>query len=246
MQHDKKQLEVLLIQYFRENYIDFPKGKLKPSESPDFIVQMKSKHFLGIELTRLTPTVVDYHDENNLAHISIREEIVVLSRDLFEQNSDLRLFVKFLFSEIKLIPTGSQISVAVQVVNLIRKAVENKNADAFFKETIPNAKLPIGLESILIINHPAMTDSIWERANNFGVSFDVMSDLQRVIQKKDEKLRIYHRQQLNYYWLLVTTDRLRGIKNFNLPESIMNHTFKSRFQKVFLFDLIKARIFELE
>ena len=41
MQADKKQIEILLIDYFREYYEEFPKGKVVPSESPDFIVKMK-------------------------------------------------------------------------------------------------------------------------------------------------------------------------------------------------------------
>ncbi len=55
MQVDKKQMEVLLIDYFRECYKEFPKGKVVPSESPDFLVKMKNTHLLGIELTRLNP-----------------------------------------------------------------------------------------------------------------------------------------------------------------------------------------------
>ena len=55
MQHDKKQLEILLMQYFRESYSNFPKGLVTPFESPDFIVSFKNHHLLGIELTRLFP-----------------------------------------------------------------------------------------------------------------------------------------------------------------------------------------------
>lgn len=246
MQPDKKQLEILLVNYFRVCYEFFPKGQLNPSESPDFIIKMKNRHELGIELTRLTPAVIYYHDENNLAHISVREEIIGLSKDLFEQNSSLKLFVKILFSEEELISAESQISVAVRVVNLIRKAVRNQSGESFFKESITGEMLPGGIDEILIVNHPVMQISAWERANNLGISNDVVYDIRRAIQKKDEKLhRLYQRQRLNYYWLLITTDRLHGVKSFNLPEKIMNHEFYSEFQHVFLFDLIKASVFQL-
>jgi len=246
MQPDKKQLEILIVNYFRVCYEDFPKGQLKPSESPDFILKMKNRHETGIELTRLTPAIVDYHDENKLAHINVREEIVGLSKDLFEQNSTLKLFVKFLFSEEKLISKERQMSVAVQAVNLIRKAVRNKSSDGFFRESIHSEVLPDGLDEILIVNHPVMQISAWERANNLGVSNDVVEDIRRAIRKKDEKLhRLYQKQRLNYYWLLITADRLHGVKTFNLPEKIMNHEFHSEFQHVFLFDLIKAGVFQL-
>ena len=245
MQPDKKQLEILLIQYFREIYDDFPKGQVNPSESPDFIVKMKNQHELGIELTRLNPVNKNDPDEIQLEQIQIREKIIEVSRNLFEQSSDFKLFVKFLFTENKVIPMEKQILTSVQTVDLIRKKVKNKNKKSFFRESVSGEILPGGLEEILIVNHPVMQISAWEQANNLGISNDVVSDIRYAIHKKDEKLRLYQKQRLNYYWLLITTDRLRGVKSFNLPDKIMNHEFKSDFQQVFLFDLIKSEIYRL-
>ncbi|HSH19657.1 MAG TPA: hypothetical protein VLA03_04355, partial [Draconibacterium sp.] len=237
--------EILLIQYFRECYADFPKGILKPSESPDFIVQMKNNHDLGIELTRLNPANAEPPDDKDFYKIETRKRLIERTKELFEQTSQLKLFVKFLFSENHQINSDQEIMIAVQLVNEIRKAVQNKNGDAFFKETIPDSKLPKGLESVLIVNHPVMEISVWERANNLGVSNNVVDDIRKSIHKKDEKLGLYQKQRLNYYWLLVFTDRLRGVKNYNLANKIINHKFESRFQQVFLFDLIKSEIYRL-
>ena len=245
MQPDKKELEILLINYFRNYYEDFPKGQLIPSESPDFILKMKNQHELGIELTRLNAVNKSTFDDNQLAQILVRDNIIGLSRDLFEQNSDFKLFVKFLFSEDKIILKEKQILIAVQTANLVRQVVKNKSSDSFFKESIAVNQLPDELDEILIINHPAMQISAWERANNLGISNDVVFDIRHAIHKKDEKLRLYQKQRLNYYWLLITIDRLRGVKNFNLPNKIMNHEFQSNFQQVFLFDLIKSDIYRL-
>ncbi len=245
MQPDKKELEILLVNYFRNCYEDFPKGQITPSESPDFIIKMKNQHELGIELTRLNPVNKSISNETQLAQIQVRDEIIGLSRDLFEQNSDLKLFVKFLFSEDKKILKENQMLIAAQIANIVRQIVKNKSADSFFKESVAGNQLPGGLDEILIINHPAMHISAWERANNLGISNDVVFDIRHTIHKKDEKLRLYQKQRLNYYWLLITTDRLRGVKNYNLPDKIMNHEFKSNFQQVFLFDLIKSDIYRL-
>lgn len=246
MQPDKKQLEILLVHYFRACFEEFPKGQLSPSESPDFIVKMKNGYEIGIELTRLNPASRNIPDGKQLAQIQVREQIIRLSQDLFEKTSPLKLFVKFLFSDSKEISEERQMSVAVQSVNLIRKAVFRKSSDSFFRELIPAGVLPEGLDGILIVNHPVMEIAAWERANELGVSNDVVNDIRQSIQKKDEKLlRIYQKQRLNYYWLLITTDRLHGLKSFNLPEKIRNHEFHSEFQHVFLFDLIKPGIFQL-
>jgi hypothetical protein len=245
MQPDKKELEVLLINYFKTFYENFPKGQLSPSESPDFIIKMKNRHELGIELTRLNPVNKTVLNENQMAQILIREEIISVSLVLFEQGSDFKLFVKFIFAESKIILKEKNILTSVQAVDLIRKKIKNKSKDSFFRESISGDCLPDGLEEILIVNHPIMQNSVWERANNLGVSNDVVFDIRYAIHKKDEKLRLYQKQRLNYYWLLITTDRLRAVKNFNLSDKILNHTFKSNFQKVFLFDLIKSEIYQL-
>ena len=245
MQPDKKQLEILLVNYFSECYDDFPRGKLMPSESPDFIVKMRRRRELGIELTRLNPVNKTDLTIDKLAQIRIWDEIVTVSCELFEQHSGLKLFVKFLFSEDK-IGDERKIAVSVQMANLIRIMVKNKKKENFFSEKIPSEILPKGLKDILIVNHPTMEISAWERANNLGVSNDMVDDIRRAIHKKDEKLlRLYQKQRLNFYWLLIFTDRLRGATKFNLGQKIMNNEFNSEFQHVFLFDLIKASVFQL-
>jgi hypothetical protein len=245
MQPDKKQLEILLINYFRECYDNFPKGKLSPSESPDFIVKMRNRRELGIELTRLNPVNKTDLTEDKLTQIRIWDEVVAVSCELFEQHSALKLFVKFLFSE-DAIGEDRKIAVSVQAANLIRNTIKNKRKESFFRENIPSEFLPKGLTEILIVNHPIMEISAWERSNNLGVSSNMVDDIRRTIHKKDEKLlRLYQKQRLNFYWLLITTDRLRGATKFNLGEKIMNHEFHSEFQHVFLFDLIKSKIFQL-
>lgn len=245
MQPEKKQLEVLLMNYFRECNPDFPKGRLVSSESPDFILTLKSRNNLGIELTRLNPLNAKEPDNNELSKNKIRERIIESAKELFEGTSSLKMFVKFLFSDKEEITEERELSVSVQLANLVRQAVASKNPQAFFRESVADEALPYGLEALLIVHHPGLKVSFWERSNNLGVSEDVVADIREAIHKKDEKLLHYQKQRLNYYWLLITTDRLRGVKNYNLPNKIMNHTFHSRFQHVFLFDLIKSDVFQL-
>lgn len=245
MQPAKKQLEIVLMNYFMEFYPDFPKGSLLPTESPDFILTFKNRHQLGIELTRLNPGNAAPPDAAHLRKIEFREHLIGIVRDLFEHNNAHNLFVKFLFSEKKSIDRENEISVAVRVANLIRMAVGKKKEQRFFRILIESSELPEGLDGLLIVNHPALNISFWERSNNLGVSNNVVDDIRMAIHKKDEKLRLYRKQRLNYYWLLITTDRLRGVKSFNLPNKIMNHKFHSNFQRVFLFDLIKSNVFQL-
>lgn len=245
MQPEKKQLEVLIMDYFRENYVDFPKGKIFSTESPDFTINMKNYRILGIELTRLNPGNAQLPNEQELTAIRFREQIIQNAQSLFEQKSNLKLFVKFLFSDKQRISPERELMITVQTVNAIRNTIQNKRANSFFKVSINKNSLPEGIDDILIVFHPGMETSIWERSNNLGISTDVVDDLKRAIHKKDEKLRLYQKNRLNYYWLLITTDRLRSTKSVNLSNKILNYKFESRFQQVFLFDLMKSDIYQL-
>lgn len=245
MQPEKKQLEVLLMHYFRECHAEFPGGQLISSESPDFILKLKTKLRIGIEITRLNPLNAKVPELSLLEQQKIQDRIIESARLLFLQSSSLKLFVKFLFADSIPIEEEREISVTVGLADAIRKTVQQRKTNGFFYLSVSDKLLPAGIEGILIVYHPSMKVSIWERSNNLGVSEDVVSDLRQSILKKDEKLLLYQRQNLNFYWLIIITDRLRGVKNYNIHDKIMNHVFESRFQHVFLFDLVKSTVYNL-
>ncbi|MFV0266809.1 MAG: hypothetical protein ACK5HT_06705 [Draconibacterium sp.] len=245
MQELKKQLEVLLAGYFRECCADFPKGKMEASESPDFIVKLKNSHRLGIELVRLNPGSADVPDEREAEQNIILEELIDDARELFEQNSEVKLFVKFLFNKKHPPSPETSLVTVARAVNAIRNSIRGKKPGNLFYLVIPKEKLPEGLDEILVAHHPGLEASVWERSNNLGISKNVIHDILKSIEKKEEKLRLYKKQRLESYWLLITTDRLRGQRNYNIRNQIANQNFQSDFEGVFLFDLFRSHVFRL-
>ncbi len=205
MQANKKQLEILLIEYFRTCFSDFPKGMLVPSESPDFIVHFKNHHRLGIELTRLNPANAESISVLQSEQQKSEDNVVSISKTVFESQSAAKLFVKFLFSKKYTIEKQREMALAVRLSSVIRQKVNKMNCNSFFTIHLSRPELPVEIDKVLIINHPGMSMSVWERSNNLGVSVDVVDDIRSSIVKKDEKLRIYQKQRLNYYWLLIFT-----------------------------------------
>ncbi|MCK3686019.1 hypothetical protein [Maribellus sp. YY47] len=245
MQELKKQLEVLLASYFRECSDDFPNGKMEASESPDFIVKLKNSHRLGIELVRLNPGSAVPLDESEAEQNAVQEELVDDARELFEQNSNEKLFVKFLFNKKHPLSAERSLAVAVRAVTAIRTSIRNRNMRTLFYLVIPTEQLPEGIDEILVLHHPGLETSVWECSNNLGISRNVVEDIQNSIEKKEEKLRLYKKRQLESYWLLITTDRLRGQRNYNIRNQIANQNFHSGFDGVFLFDLFRSHVFRL-
>ncbi|HYQ59284.1 MAG TPA: hypothetical protein VEP89_18200 [Draconibacterium sp.] len=245
MQEEKKQLEVLLVNYFRDCYTDFPKGKIIPSESPDFVVKIKNKHQLGIELTRLNPVNAVPHTNEQLAENQFREALIDEMRELFEAGSDEKLFVKFRFSDQHKINPERELMVRVETVALIRATCAQQGNKGFYHITLTGPDLPARIEHVMIANHPELKTSVWELSNNLGISNNVVDDIRKAIHKKDEKLRLYQKQRLNQYWLLITTDYLRADKNINLLNKVQREQFQSRYQQVFMLDLIRAKVLPL-
>lgn len=245
MQELKKEIEILLAEYFRAKYPEFPKGKLVPSESPDFIVNLKNAHHLGIELTRLNPANAPEKTTERKETIEFREAFIEGVRELFERQSEQKLFVKFLFSERYPLKPEAELQAMALCNRAIRNAASSEKRNGFFRTSVSKKDLPSGIDEVLIMHHHQLSESVWERSNNLGVSADVIDDLRKAIRKKDDKLRIYRKQHLDKYWLLITTDRLRGTKSINLPNQVMNHSFHSEFNQVLLFDLMKGKVYEL-
>jgi len=241
----KKQIERLLAEGFRNYYPDFPKGKLAASESPDFILRTKSNHYLGIELTRLHPEFSGNLSEEDKKRKKREEEMVDSAREIFSYSCDSPLFVKILFSPEQGINDEKVLTTAAQAVQVIRKSTPGKTGKSFSSQLVTGEQLPTGINSILILHHPELEVPVWERANNLGISDNIVNDIRFSIHKKDEKLRLYHKQRLHLYWLLVIADRLEGISSYNLENKLMNHSFHSGFQHVFLYELMKERVIRL-
>lgn len=237
----KKKLEWLLVDYFKEVYTDFPKGRLTENESPDFLLTVNNKFTIGIELTRLYPESGKAFSQNEQEQVGTRIQLIDTARNYFEKKSTLKCFVKFLFSS-DINPEPERVlSRSVKISGIISEGVKGFNPDSFNMAAIIKG-LPPGIEVILVLYRPGMEYSVWEPANNLGISANLLDDIKFSIRKKDDKLKLYRKQQLNEYWLLITTDKLRQKKAVNVDNLMLNVEFESQFKKVFIMELVTGNV----
>ena len=104
------------------------------------------------------------------------------------------------------------------------KIIASESPDFILK---PNRKRTIGIELIQLFPNKNLLESI-----------------QAAIEKKEEKLRLYQKKILENYWLIITTDSLHSFK-FNIQNLIDKSEFDSKYDRVFLFEVAKNKIFEL-
>lgn len=144
-QNKKKQEEKNFLTYFSHAYPDFPNGKIKNSESPDFIIPVSRKYKVGIELTRLTQ--------------------------------------------------------------------KSSEEDEFAICQVP----PLSKEYLI-----------------------------EKIQTKEEKLPLYQKKKLNELWLILIADTFEQSTSFNIRNQIEAWNIQSRFDKVFLFEVMSNIAYEIK
>lgn len=86
---NQKEEENLVMQFFRDNYSDFPKCRVIQSESPDFILKINPKKSIGVELTQMAPKADSLFER--------------IDASLINKNDKLRLYQKKNFQAIWLV-----------------------------------------------------------------------------------------------------------------------------------------------
>ncbi len=238
----KKSLERLLLDLFLEGYPGLLKGKLVATESPDFILTTSPRVSIGIELTRLYPESRMQQTLNDQILLDTQDQLVRNTQKLFEEKSARKCFCKVAFAEGGIIMQERMLSLSVRLMRVISEKIEQLRPGSAGKVLVER-NLPEGIQSVLVLTHPGLTWSVWERSGNLGISMHLAEDIQGSITKKEEKLKLYIRQNLNEYWLLITTDKLRQQKPVNIPNLFQNRNFHSGFHKVFILELLSRKVF---
>lgn len=116
------------------------------------------------------------------------------------------------------------------------KIVSSESPDFILKIT---RKKAIGIELIQLFSPKGKTAKEEFTRENF------IKNLKHALAKKEEKLRLYQKNILGNYWLLISTESLRSA-SFNIHNLIEKIDFESSFDKVFLFDSTSEKIYYLK
>lgn len=236
----KKQSEINYLNFFRERFPDFPKGKLVAGESPDFMVRSAGGNHTGIEITSL------YRNHSNLLHDkpeqAIYARLLEKTRELTERFVSEPLTVKMLIGPYPRISDAHILSLAARTSVAIRENLPTANQPV---EVTGSRRLSPPVRGVVVECNGWKTVSDWEVLLPLGMDHDIIHDLVAVIDKKEEKLPLYYSSGISECWLLILCDHLMTERNINIYNKLSLHPFRSAFQKVFLLEIMKAGYIEL-
>jgi hypothetical protein len=238
---ENKAREKLFVELFKSAYANFPAGEIiadKEQERPDVIVATPVGK-IGIEITSL-------HDGKLKRIESECEKAVLAARRIYEKQGLPKLHV----------------SVHIGGENSFNRATRNKFANAIAGLVAANVpppgkyvavendfndpvRFPYEIDSIYIYQYSWSDENNWTAPSAGFYREHFVEELQRVISEKDSKLSGYM-PDCKEQWLLVVAENSSPSTFFDPSEKTVNHNYKSAFDKIFVMELFKVKVFELK
>lgn len=210
-----------------------PVGQPKKTTHPDFIIRT-SDGVLGIELTQLYKTGQNYNSQPRQIE-AFREKIVSLAKDIYSSKNAAPPDVGVLFSEIAL--TDAKVT-ARKLVAVIEKLASGDEAQCVV--THDEMDMPQEFSIIRFNRVPSHVNCLWTVVQSGWIPDLDKSTIQTAISKKNEKIAQY-RKYADELWLLLVMDQIYLSSSFQIPDSIIAHTYDSAFNKTILFSCIDKK-----
>jgi len=104
-------------------------------------------------------------------------------------------------------------------------------------------KHTIGIELTSILKHRHETDV---GGNHLETPELVPEIIEKTIQIKENKLVRYRQKKLDEIWLIIEVQNIMNNTSFNISNKLNNWNFISEFNKIYLFESVNKKVFELK
>lgn len=246
-QEKKDKKEWAVINMFRQCYSSFPLGALEKSEAPDFLLRMDDR-LLGIELTELK-----YEREDKLfnlrAHEDFLNSLMEDAQRIVEANCRFQLIVEVLFSDeisptVLLVDDEARLLIRQGLAESIAKIVEENIPEGTGVRYVVDRSSKYGyhalhpkIQSISIQNVTGRwLEGLWYAAISTKVKPLTISSVSQRLVAKNGKLKKY--LPCDEQWLVIIQNSFLMSSSYNTltAKSALEHTYRSDFDKVFVFE----------
>lgn len=236
MASQKKNIEKIHFEYFKERCIELPEGILDDDrENPDFLIK-HSKGILGIEHTQLFK--IKKHPNAPQALEAFRNQIIESSRNICEKDTP-PLYVQVWFNFNQRVPLNRKKEIqriSMSLAEFVKKW-HKENPNEFFQEF----RNPNEISEVyqMIITHigdgwAGLPNHRWTVEAPAVVYNFTIEHIQNCITEKNDRYEDYIKS-CNNCWLLITFNAFKNSQSFEMPKQI-NHKFESKFERIFILD----------
>ncbi len=229
------------IELFKGAYPNFPAGKIiadENQERPDAIV-VTDQGKVGIEITSL-------HDDKLKRRESECEKAVLEARKIYEKLKLPKLHVSVHIGGENSFNRTNRERFATAIANLVAANVPPPGKYVAVKNDFNDpARFPYEIDSIYIYQYSWPDENNWTAPSAGLYRENFVDELQNVISEKDLKLNGYM-PDCKEQWLLVVAENSSPSTFFDPSEITVSHSYKSAFDKVFVMELFRVKLFELK
>jgi len=143
-------------------------------------------------------------------------------------------------------PKGRIIDTAEKIAVDIRNHSMGIDRKSIFQINIQNPIAKDHVDLIQGIYHPNVTTSYWGTAGGYFVPPLSREYLIQKIRSKEDKLPLYQKKKLSKLWMIIVTDSFQRSTAFNIDNQIEAWYIESRFDKVFLFEVIGNNVYVIK
>jgi hypothetical protein len=237
---ENKARERRIIELFKSALAYFPEGEIfagEEQERPDAVVATP-RGKIGIEITSL-------YDNELKRKESECEKAVAAARLLYEKQGLPALHVSVHIGGENSFNRASRERFASAIVGLVAANVPPPGKYVALENDFNNPKqFPYEIDCIHIYRYSWPDKNNWTAPSAGFYREHFIEELQRVISDKDAKLGGYM-PDCKEQWLLVVAENSSPSTFFDPSKETVSHIYESAFDKVFVMELFKVKVFEL-
>lgn len=238
LRKEKERLEYMFgiefLKKFDESLVPFS----RKDESPDIIISSKR---VGLEITQLSNSI-----NNGISRMQLEgswDSLIENLRIKWKEKHMPGCHVSLTFIRSKHIPKKDINKVSDEIIEFIKGFIPKIGNCYYSKDgeyEMPSYLLSFRIERILNYKKGIFT------FGDFIFSPDLeFKTIERAIKKKD-KLRNEYLKKCDNIWLLLVAYGGRASGDFVIKENLINHEYLFGFDKVFLFDAIPKKYWQLK
>ena len=215
-------------------------GSITDYEEPDFLL-IESK-LIGIEVTQ----IFSEPSNDQIKRIRIEggwDDVLELALKNWLESGKPKVDVRITFKDTIHMPKISKEGIANELVALIEKYLPNPGESFWSPDDIIG--LPHGIVEFHIHRDNGILTSAWRYHDSAWTSQLTSELVQKAITKKEGDRNNYL-QSCDKIWLLLVLYGRRPSGSFIIPENVHQEKYQFEFDKVFLFDSLPKKFWELQ
>ena len=240
---DKKQRERIHIERFLGANSSLPGGTIEDSERADFLLHT-DQGVIGIEVTRVVAES-ELDGTIPMEQDSLQDRVLTGVKKCLDDVKARSAIVSVFFDDSVKITKASVDNIARRISKLVSdgiRTLEDSDYDSFSisdEELLPEEILEI------LIYAGSTLKSFSVNSPKFFHPSSLSVDLLSAKISNKESVALSPNLKCREVWLVVVMEGLSKGTTFEVDDSILSHTYKTKFDRVFLFGSFEKKTFEI-